>query len=65
MGRRYLKAGSSKKPSPQLAGHSDFSLVEMGMELGADFDQKPLTEEPTLLPTQERLVWEPTVSRGL
>lgn len=32
VGRHYLETGSSKNPTPQLAGHSDFSLVETGRD---------------------------------
>lgn len=34
---------SSKNPTPRLAGHSDFSLVETGMEWGTDLGRKPPT----------------------
>lgn len=34
--------GSSKNPTPRLAGHSDFSLLETGMEWGPDLGRKPL-----------------------
>lgn len=64
VGRRYLETKSSTNPSPQLAGHSDFTPAEAGMEWGADLGQEPPTEEPVRLPTQKRLAWEPAASRG-
>lgn len=63
--RHYLETGSSKNPTAWLAGHSNFSLVETGMVWGKDLGRKPPVEESVLLPTQERLAWEPDVSWGL